>query len=155
MLTISSLTVSAVSPSAYAHGLGILLLQLFSPLSIRIVISISFLLQLVFLCKTLFGDISVQTRYDICNSTSYAINYYCHSDSFWMSSFCFLDAVGRPHLKSKRSFYFYIIGNRLFLYHSPSEWFSVYKKARPPAWKIRQKPRCDGFCCGLLFGHLR
>ena len=43
-----------------------------------------------------------------------------------MSSFCFLDAVGRPLLyDSKRSFYFFIFGNSLFLNHSPSEWFYI------------------------------
>ena len=29
------------------------------------------------------------------------------------------------------------------------------KKAEFPAWKIRWKLRFGGFCCGLLFGHLR
>ena len=48
-----------------------------------------------------------------------------------MSSFCFLDAVGRPLLyDSKRSFYFFIFGNSLFLNHSPSEWFYITKKGR-------------------------
>ncbi|WP_262401128.1 hypothetical protein, partial [Yanshouia hominis] len=42
-------------------------------------------------------------------------------------------AVGRPHLySSKGSFYFYIIGSSLLWNHSPSEWFSTYKKAPPP-----------------------
>lgn len=96
--------------------------------SIHIVVVRSFLPQLVFLCKILSGDISVQILYDICNSISYAINYLCHSGSFWMSSFCFLDAVGRPLLYySKRSFYFFIFGNSLFLNHSPSEWFYITK----------------------------
>ena len=46
-----------------------------------------------------------------------------------MSSFCFLDAVGRPLLyDSKRSFYFFIFGNSLFLNHSPSEWFYITRK---------------------------
>ena len=47
-----------------------------------------------------------------------------------MSSFCFLDAVGRPHLYySKRSFYFFIFGNSLLLNHSPSEWFYITKRS--------------------------
>ena len=49
-----------------------------------------------------------------------------------MSSFCFLDAVGRPLLYySKRSFYFFIFGNSLFLNHSPSEWFYITKSLSP------------------------
>ena len=47
-----------------------------------------------------------------------------------MSSFCFFNAIGRPHLYySKRSFYFYIIGNSLLLNHSPSEWFCYTGKS--------------------------
>ncbi len=43
-----------------------------------------------------------------------------------MSSFCFLDAVGRPLLYySKRSFYFFIFGNSLFC-HSGSFWMSSF-----------------------------
>ncbi len=60
---------------------GILPLPRFSLLSIQIVAVISFQPLLVFLCKTLSGDISAHTLYDIYSSMLYALNSYCHSSS--------------------------------------------------------------------------
>ena len=67
-----------------------------------------------------------------------------------MSSFCFLDAVGRPLLyDSKRSFYFFIFGNSLFLNHSPSEWFYITKRggiSLPPLNKFLKTLQCNILC---------
>ena len=48
-----------------------------------------------------------------------------------MISLCFFCEVGRPHSysKAKGVLLVYIIAIRLLLNHSPSEWFSAYKKA--------------------------
>ena len=65
----------AVSPAAYVHDPGILLLRWFLFPSIRRVFLISFRFPAAFLHKTLSFDISAQTLYDICNSISYVIDY--------------------------------------------------------------------------------
>ena len=77
--------------------------------------------------RTLCADISAQILYDICNSSLCAINYLRRS--LRMTSLCLACAVGRPHFHySKGSFSFCSIDYSLLLNHSPSEWFSSYKK---------------------------
>ena len=80
--------------------------------------------------KTLSCDISVHGcigAYTI-NSSSYAINYSCHSCNDLLLLF---RAVGRPHAHSKaKGVFVFIIAIRFLLNHSPSEWFSVYKRRR-------------------------
>ena len=78
--------------------------------------------------RILCADISAQLLYDICNSSLCAINYLRRS--LRMTSLCLACAVGRPHFHySKGSFSFCSIDYSLLLNHSPSEWFSLYKKA--------------------------
>ena len=122
--------------TAYGYDLDTLLLLLCLSFS-NCIMSLKSLLSLVsFLHRTPSFDTLVQTRYDICNSNLCVINYVCHS--FWMSSFCFLCAVARPHpsFLNKRSSFVYIIGRSLLWNHSPSEWFSyTTKKRRQKAWR--------------------
>ena len=80
--------------------------------------------------RILCADISAQILYDICNSSLWAINYLRRS--LRMTSLCLACAVGRPHFHySKGSFSFCSIDYSLLLNHSPSEWFSLYKKMHP------------------------
>ena len=80
--------------------------------------------------KTLCANISAQILYDICNSSLCAINYLRRS--LRMTSLCLACAVGRPHFHySKGSFSFCSIDYSLLWNHSPSEWFSLYKKTAP------------------------
>ena len=111
---------------------------------------VEFLLSLfAFLHRTLSADTSGQTPHDICNFNSYALNYLRRS--FRMTSLCLFGAVGRPHLySSKGSFYFYIIGSSLLWNHSPSEWFSTYKKLLSPLTCRDRSQRC--FCGATLLG---
>jgi len=70
-----------------------------------------------------------------------------------MSSFCFLDAVGRPLLyDSKRSFYFFIFGNSLFLNHSPSEWFYITRNREKLFFPLflSAGTTCSGLCSSIV-----
>ena len=44
-----------------------------------------------------------------------------------MTSFCFFVQLA-DRTKKKKEFFVFIIASRLLLNHSPSEWFSLYKK---------------------------
>ena len=46
-----------------------------------------------------------------------------------MTSFCFfVQLADRTLILKQEKFFVFIIATRLFLNHSPSEWFSLYKK---------------------------
>ncbi len=46
-----------------------------------------------------------------------------------MISFCFfVQLADRTLILKQKEFFAFIIATRLFLNHSPSEWFSLYKK---------------------------
>ena len=47
-----------------------------------------------------------------------------------MTSFCFfVQLADRTLILKQKEFFVFMIASRLFLNHSPSEWFSTYKKA--------------------------
>lgn len=47
-----------------------------------------------------------------------------------MTSFCFfVQLADRTLILKQKEFFVFMIASRLFLNHSPSEWFSSYKKA--------------------------
>lgn len=48
-----------------------------------------------------------------------------------MTSFCFfVQLADRTLILKQKEFFVFMIASRLFLNHSPSEWFSLYKKHR-------------------------
>src|SRR5699024_7534062 len=99
--------------------------------------------------RILCADISAQILYDICNSSLCAINYLRRS--LRMTSLCLACAVGRPHfLYSKGSFSFCSIDYSLLLNHSPSEWFSLYKKMRSGDWTYHASRTAHR---GLIIAH--
>ena len=95
-----------VSLQAYVYRLDTLLPLLWSLLSTNTILSIFFLFLLAFLFKTFSAYTLAQTLYDICNSTSYVINFYCHS--FWMASFwCSLQLPDRKSILHQKEFFLY------------------------------------------------
>ena len=82
--------------------------SLYGFLSSRIIPAGFSLSLLCVLRRISFADILVQTRYDICSSMLYVLDYCCHSPSaIRMSSFWYFSAVIRPHFHlTKRSFSF-------------------------------------------------
>lgn len=62
-----------------------------------------------------------------------------------MASFCFfVQLADRTLILKQKEFFVFIIASRLLLNHSPSEWFSSYKKPAqqkaPPQRGINQIP---------------
>lgn len=48
-----------------------------------------------------------------------------------MTSFCFfVQLADRTLILKQKEFFVFMIASRLFLNHSPSEWFSLYKKTQ-------------------------
>lgn len=51
-----------------------------------------------------------------------------------MTSFCFfVQLADRTLILKQKEFFVFIIATRLLWNHSPSEWFSLYKKIHRPA----------------------
>lgn len=49
-----------------------------------------------------------------------------------MTSFCFfVQLADRTLILKQKEFFVFMIASRLFLNHSPSEWFSLYNDRRP------------------------
>ena len=61
-----------------------------------------------------------------------------------MTSLCFfVQLPDRTLILKQREFFVYIIARRLFLNHSPSEWFSSYKKTAPVSGSgLRRNTAC-------------
>ena len=76
----------------------------------------------------------MQTQCDICNSTLYAINYLRRSSLNDLLLLFPCSCQTASLFYNKRSFFVFIIGFRLLLNHSPSEWFSGYKNPAQQCW---------------------
>ena len=105
----------AVFLPTYGCGPGTLPLLWYTLPSTHTIVLIFSLLPLVFLNRTPSFDTWAQILYGICNSTSYVISYWCHSNSFECPPFDIFCAVGRPHFYYiKRSFFVILIALGFF-----------------------------------------
>ena len=64
-----------------------------------------------------------------------------------MTSFCFfVQLADRTLILKQKEFFVFMIASRLFLNHSPSEWFSLYKKTQETFFRLL----CGLYCSGTI-----
>ena len=116
----------AVSTQAYGYGLASRVLLSSLHACNRIVSLVFF--QYLFLAFriSLSCDISALALCDICNSSSYVINF---SRLYGWTSFCFSMRLALPASNySKRRFFFYRFNATALFFHKHSLWFSIWRK---------------------------